>query len=61
MERVAFRTSRRFGGMFTKIQAARMASEAGIAVVIADSQRPHVLRHIIEGRAVGTLFLPRVD
>ena len=61
LERAAFRTSKKFGGMFTKIQAARMASEAGIAVVIAHSRRPHVLKSILKGEEVGTLFLPRVD
>ena len=61
LERMAFRTSKRFGGMFTKIQAARMASEAGIAVVIANSQREDVLKSVISGKEIGTLFLPRVD
>jgi glutamate 5-kinase len=61
IERAAFRISRRFGGVFTKIQAARMASESGIAVVIANSARGSVLKSILEGEEVGTLFLPRID
>jgi len=61
LERAALKTSKRFGGMFTKIQAARMASEAGIAVVITNSVRERVLKSILDGREVGTLFLPRVD
>lgn len=61
LERMVFRTSKRFGGMFTKVQAARMASESGIAVVIANSQKEDVLKSIVDGEDVGTLFLPRVD
>jgi len=46
------------GGMVTKIQAARIATQSGIPVVVANSFRSHVLRDLINGEPVGTLFLP---
>jgi glutamate 5-kinase len=46
------------GGMRSKIEAARIATEAGEAAVIADGRDPLVLRKIISGEPVGTLFLP---
>ncbi|MEM3402426.1 MAG: hypothetical protein QXH08_04300, partial [Candidatus Hadarchaeales archaeon] len=59
LERATLRSSRRFGGMFTKVQAAAMAAEAGIATVIANSARPDILAKILNGEEEGTLFLPR--
>lgn len=59
LERAAFRSSRKFGGMFTKVQAAAMTTEAGIAAVVANSESPDVLRKILEGEEEGTIFLPR--
>ncbi|MBX6377842.1 MAG: glutamate 5-kinase [Clostridia bacterium] len=47
------------GGMQSKVAAARLATEAGVAVVIARGGRQGVLRAILSGEAVGTLFLPR--
>jgi glutamate 5-kinase len=44
------------GGMITKIQAARMAVRAGVAVVIAAGARPEVLEDVLAGRSVGTFF-----
>ncbi len=61
IERSVLKSSGGFGGMFTKVQAARMASEAGIPVVIANARAKDVLMRIIEGEEVGTLFLPRGD
>jgi glutamate 5-kinase len=60
-ERVALKTSGGFGGMYTKVQAARMASESGIAVIIANGMKRNVLERIIDGDEIGTLFLPRRD
>jgi glutamate 5-kinase len=60
-ERVALKTSGGFGGMYTKVQAARMASESGIAVIIANGMKRDVLERIINGDEIGTLFLPRRD
>ncbi|MFN4133636.1 MAG: hypothetical protein ACK4GQ_04630 [Candidatus Hadarchaeales archaeon] len=59
LERAALRSSRTFGGMFTKVQAAAMAAEAGIATVIANSAKPDILARILRGEEEGTLFLPR--
>ncbi|MEW6222053.1 MAG: glutamate 5-kinase [Candidatus Hadarchaeota archaeon] len=61
IERAVIKSSGGFGGMFTKVQAARMASEAGTAVVIANAAARNVLGRIIKGQEVGTMFLPRVD
>lgn len=45
------------GGMLTKIEAAQMASKAGIRTIIASSTRPNVLIDLAEGKQIGTLFL----
>ncbi len=46
------------GGMITKIEAARIATAAGIAVGITDGRiaAPHA--HLMDGRRTGTLFHP---
>jgi glutamate 5-kinase len=54
-------SSRGFGGILTKVQAARMASEAGISVVIANSAEANVLAKILNGKETGTIFIPRGD
>jgi len=46
------------GGMASKIEAARVATAAGEAVVIAHAHGPRVLERLFEGERVGTLFLP---
>jgi glutamate 5-kinase len=46
------------GGMWTKIQAAEIATRAGITVVIASGAKPPVIRKTLEGKATGTCFLP---
>ncbi|QGG47241.1 glutamate 5-kinase [Heliorestis convoluta] len=47
------------GGMATKIQAARICTESGIAMIIASGAKPDVLREIMVGQEIGTLFLPQ--
>lgn len=47
------------GGMLTKLQAAKNAMSAGIAMVIANGENLEVLRQIMKGEPVGTLFVPR--
>lgn len=47
------------GGMLTKLQAAKNAMSAGIALVIANGENLEVLRRIMKGELVGTLFVPR--
>ncbi|MSQ33857.1 MAG: glutamate 5-kinase, partial [Dehalococcoidia bacterium] len=46
------------GGMATKIEAARLATSSGVAVVIANGRAPQVLLRLSRGEAVGTLFPP---
>ena len=46
------------GGMLTKVHAARLAAADGICAVIAKGDDPGVLYDILEGRDVGTLFVP---
>ena len=46
------------GGMRTKIEAARIAVNAGIRTVIAKGRREHVVADVIAGKEVGTTFLP---
>ncbi len=60
VERMAGKTvaARSRGGMPTKIQAAKMATASGVAVIIADGQEPEVLSRLAAGENVGTLFLP---
>jgi glutamate 5-kinase len=47
------------GGMLTKIEAAKMATSSGIAMVIASGNREGVIHDIMAGASVGTLFPPR--
>jgi glutamate 5-kinase len=46
------------GGMWTKIQAAEVATRAGITVVIASGAKPLLISRILEDKAEGTRFLP---
>jgi glutamate 5-kinase len=47
------------GGMATKVNAARIATQAGIRTVIARGRRQSVISDVIGGKPVGTVFLPR--
>ena len=47
------------GGMSTKLEAARIATEANGLAVIANGRLPHVIERVCAGEIVGTLFLPR--
>ncbi len=47
------------GGMMTKIQAAEIAINSGISMIIANGTDPHNLHRIFEGENIGTLFLPK--
>lgn len=44
------------GGMITKLQAAKMATEAGICMSIVNGKDPGVLYDVVEGKQVGTMF-----
>lgn len=52
-------TVRGTGGMYTKIQAAKIAVNSGVAMVIASGIRDGVLPAVIAGKAVGTIFLSK--
>ena len=45
------------GGMATKLQAAKLVTEAGIDMIIANGANPEVLYDIAEGKDTGTKFL----
>jgi glutamate 5-kinase len=49
--------SRGRGGMATKLEAAKVATEAGISVIIAPGARTGVVDQVMAGKEVGTLFL----
>jgi len=49
------------GGMITKIMAAEIAVSSGIDMVIANSAQDWILKDIVEGKAVGTLFIKEAD
>ena len=52
-------TARGTGGMAAKLQAARVATEAGIGVVITNGNKISELYDIVKGERVGTYFKPR--
>ena len=47
------------GGMATKLSAAKIATEAGITMVIANGKDPSVLYDIVEGKPAGTRFIAK--
>ena len=47
------------GGMLTKLKGAKVCMASGIPMVIANSQERNVLRRILSGEKLGTLFVPR--
>ncbi len=49
------------GGMHTKIGAAKIATEHGIDMVIANGSDPKILYDIVEGKDAGTRFFARKD
>ena len=49
------------GGMATKVQAAQVATQAGVHVVIADGRVEDVVHRVAAGEAIGTHFLPTAD
>jgi glutamate 5-kinase len=49
------------GGMYTKVQAAKIATAAGVLTTITDGCEDKVLSRIIEGEQIGTRFLPRIS
>lgn len=49
------------GGMVTKLTAAKRAINAGIDMVLADGSEPDILRDILSGEEIGTLFVGKKD
>jgi glutamate 5-kinase len=49
------------GGMITKLKAAKIVTEKGIDMVIANGEKPMALYDIVAGKNVGTRFLGKVD
>jgi len=47
------------GGMSSKLEAVRIATDAGGLAVIANGRLPHVIERVCGGEVVGTLFLAR--
>ncbi|GAI83733.1 unnamed protein product, partial [marine sediment metagenome] len=47
------------GGMKTKIEAAKIASNAGFSIVLANGRLKNVIGRIIEGAEIGTAFYPK--
>jgi len=46
------------GGMDSKLQAARMVTDAGEAMCVVDGRMPEVLTRLLDCEPVGTLFAP---
>jgi glutamate 5-kinase len=59
--RTAGRSGSRFGtgGMKTKLEAARIASDAGCTMVLVDGRGKDVIGRVVAGEEVGTIFMPR--
>jgi glutamate 5-kinase len=47
------------GGMVTKIEAARLATQSGCGVFIGSAEAPGILEQIHDGTATGTFFVPQ--
>jgi glutamate 5-kinase len=47
------------GGMKTKIEAAKIASNAGCRMVLANGRLKNVIGRIIAGEEIGTVFMPK--
>jgi glutamate 5-kinase len=47
-----------FGGMYTKVKAAKKLAEAGVPTIIVNGMNGNMIQAAVEGKNVGTLFLP---
>lgn len=50
-------SARGTGGMITKLTAAKIATSAGIDMVIANGEEPNIIFRILNGENVGSVFL----
>lgn len=55
------KTKRGVGGMQTKLEAASVVTNAGEAVIIANGRINGILKKIVQGEDIGTLFLPKEE
>lgn len=46
------------GGFNSKLEAARMVTESGEAMIVADGRTENILPRLIDGELLGTLFVP---
>jgi len=51
------RSAKSTGGMITKLKAASLATQKGIATLIVDGKNPKILQSLFQGIDCGTLFL----
>lgn len=54
-------TTHSTGGMKTKLAAAKITATANCKMVLANGKETDVIRRIIEGEPIGTLFLPKEE
>jgi glutamate 5-kinase len=54
-------TSLGTGGMATKLQAAKIATNAGCDMVIASGEDPAILYDVVDGKGVGTRFVGKEE
>jgi len=47
------------GGMSTKLNAAGIAMDSGVTMIIANGKESNVLEKIMKGKEIGTIFLPK--
>jgi glutamate 5-kinase len=47
------------GGMKTKIEAAKIAANAGCRIVLANGRAENVISRIMSGEPIGTIFMPK--
>ncbi|MBI1977570.1 MAG: glutamate 5-kinase [Candidatus Omnitrophica bacterium] len=52
------RSERTAGGMKSKLEAARMAMNSGIPIVLANGRDERIMERILKGEEVGSLFYP---
>lgn len=50
-------TKRGTGGMATKLSAAKIATSAGINMIIANGNNPEIIKDILDAKDVGSLFV----
>jgi glutamate 5-kinase len=46
------------GGMATKIEAARLATNSGVNVIITDGNQQDIIQRLVKGESTGTRFVP---